>query len=803
MTSTGHHLRTLAHRHLKERECAALKQAIQAFKQTKSVLTFCTTLRSLLNTQEKMVLLEAIFPMIPEDLQEDFDHLCCLNFEGYQSQIRPQILDRISSSHGSRDISKEAAPNGSGRLIKRKSSSKVLLPVEQIRAAMGLEARNKAVLTAHQKEVRKAVNNSPSRRADLIRVRRDSSRSSEGRKEHKRSRTMEVPPLALNSSSEQHQGSEEKTTPKTSLSSATSSQPIQIRKVKLTHRENETLGFSIRGGKDLNAGIYVSTVDPGGQADRHGLKAGERILKVNDTPFKSITHAQAVVALKSARRLTLYVAPVGTMPGSTPDGTPRSEVSSARSSSSHQSVKSATSNSKHGNSSHNNNQDEADGSKVKRVTIIADEDGWLGCSIRGGVDYELDVTVANVDPMSPAYRAGLKKGLYITKVNGVSVEGLTHEQIVSLVTASNVVVLHVKPGPKKSSESQKGKVKHRRSQTADAALVSPRPEESKPPSHPSLTQSPKQTGRLAANFAEFELELQATPPVSTSTPLPPDNHPALIVNRKNQGCTLHNRLPTPDGDLRGISPDPSGRFVRILNDTRDLDSSGGSSTENTPREGSKFDMGTIRLNMANQVDKAGQDDSKIMNNISGKRTHTSTKDHVKDIFHVNDNAEEYRTPVGSPKPDRNATNGLNTPQMNRYIRDNLNILSSPYNNIEQEIRLANYRPSTPSKQLPIMKPLVNSQVHQELTGKRSKPPLCPNIPVAQTSPVSKFFKKMLRRNSESGSRTGSSLRSTSMESLNEDRTSLNSLGAASGDGSAMHRSAYDLMVENDPDVTLL
>ncbi|XP_038067682.1 uncharacterized protein LOC119737415 isoform X2 [Patiria miniata] len=794
MTSAGQHLRTLAHRHLNERECAALKQAIQSFRQTKSVLVLCTTLRSLLNTQEKTCLLEAIFPMIPEDLRLDFDHLCCLNFQ-IQKQRSPEVI-------------RGTARHGAGR-PKRKSSAKVLLPVEQIRAVMGLEARSKAVSTAHQKEVRR-TDNSPSKRADFVRMRRDSSRSSEGRKEHKRSRTMdvdlrrnqpEVPPLALNTSSEQQQGSSVRTTPKappSSTSSSASAPPIQIRKIKLTHREKETLGFSIRGGKDLNAGIYVSTVDPGGQAERHGLKVGERILKVNDTPFKSITHAQAVVALKSARRLILYVAPVGTMPGSTPNGTPRSEISSARSASSHQSLKSASS-SKHGNSSHDNSQDEADGSKVKQVTIIADEDGWLGCSIRGGVDFELDVTVANVDPMSPAYRAGLKRGLLISKVNGVSVETLTHEEIISLVMATNVVVLDVKPAPKKSSQNQKSKVKHRRSQTAEAALPSPRPEERSQPSYPSSSaQSPKQTGRLAANFAEFELELQSTPPVSTSTPLPPDNHPALIANREKEREALNNNLSSPEDDgLRAISPDPTGRFVRILNDSRDLDGSGGSSTENTPREGSKFDMGTIRLNMANQMEKTL--------NVLGNCNRTPTKkEHVKDIFHLNSNMHEYRTPVSSPKPDRNAKSGLNTPEMNPYIRANMNILSSPYNNVEQELRLANFRPSTPSKQLPIMKPLVNSQVDQQLTGKRAKPPLCPNIPVAQTSPVSKFFKKMLRRNSMSGSRRSlGSLRSTSMESLNDDKTSLNSLGAVSSDGSAMHRSAYDLMVENDPDVTLL
>ncbi len=270
------------------------------------------------------------------------------------------------------------------------------------------------------------------------------------------------------------------------------------------------------------------------------------------------------------------------------------------------------------------------------------------------------------------------------------------------------------------------------------------------------------------------MELQSTPPVSTSTPLPPDNHPALLANRGNQ---RRDNLPLQEeeDELRASSPDPDGRFVTILHDSDELDDS---VLVNTPRGAatSKFDMGTIRLNLANRVGQI-PDEGKLMNNNLGDCDRTPRKrDHVKDIFHLNANVEEYRTPVSSPKPNRNSISGLNTPEKNPYIKASMNILSSPYSNVEQEIRLASYRPSTPSKQLPIMKPLVNSQLHRELTGKRAKPPICPNIPVAQTSPVSKFFKKMLRRNSGS-SRHGSSLRSSSsVESLNEDKMSLNSLG---------------------------
>lgn len=61
-----------------------------------------------------------------------------------------------------------------------------------------------------------------------------------------------------------------------------------------------------------------------------GLKVGERILKVNDDVFQDITHAQAVVSLKSSQKLTLFVAPIGQMPGGTPDSTPRYSSIKAR-----------------------------------------------------------------------------------------------------------------------------------------------------------------------------------------------------------------------------------------------------------------------------------------------------------------------------------------------------------------------------------------------------------------------------------------------------------------------------------------
>lgn len=96
------------------------------------------------------------------------------------------------------------------------------------------------------------------------------------------------------------------------------------------------VGVSIRGGKDLGLGIYISAVDPDSPAAEVGLtvrlwrvywglgwiskpiktsvKAGDQICDVNGIDFDAVTHEEAVHILKSNSHLFLTVKSGGAIP---------------------------------------------------------------------------------------------------------------------------------------------------------------------------------------------------------------------------------------------------------------------------------------------------------------------------------------------------------------------------------------------------------------------------------------------------------------------------------------------------------
>lgn len=50
-------------------------------------------------------------------------------------------------------------------------------------------------------------------------------------------------------------------------------------------------------------GVFISRVEEGSVADRAGLRPGDTILEVNGTPFRAVTHEEA---LKVSFRLSVY-----------------------------------------------------------------------------------------------------------------------------------------------------------------------------------------------------------------------------------------------------------------------------------------------------------------------------------------------------------------------------------------------------------------------------------------------------------------------------------------------------------------
>ena len=53
---------------------------------------------------------------------------------------------------------------------------------------------------------------------------------------------------------------------------------------------------------DSQGGVYIHEIHPGGPADKGGkLKAGDKIVKVNEVDFLDLTHKEGLTALRSAQ----------------------------------------------------------------------------------------------------------------------------------------------------------------------------------------------------------------------------------------------------------------------------------------------------------------------------------------------------------------------------------------------------------------------------------------------------------------------------------------------------------------------
>ncbi|KAJ8046210.1 Whirlin [Holothuria leucospilota] len=750
-SSAAHKLRTLAHKTMSEEECAFLKVTIRRFRETHSVLGLCISLKKIIDTPERIQLLPFINAMIPPHLQKDFDKLCQLQFKCYPQNLS-KVIDTDIPESKHRQTRQRSNINKSGEV-------RLTIPVEEFKNS-GSRTRPKP-----SDDLADCLNRTLSRRKNSC----NSRESRDGL--HKRSKTYHASPSSspgeaestdsskreliqklLDSTSEMTVTSE----PELLLGEGTLPKGKAVRKVVLSRRQGESLGFSIRGGKDLKAGIFISEVDPGGQADKKGLKVGERILKVNDEVFKDITHAQAVVCLKSAQQLTMFVAPLGQMPGGTPDSTPRSTCPS------------------HGTvSSHGSRYSSRESLPLKevdspqKITIMADEDGWLGFSIRGGIDQGTEPCVAHVDPLSPASRAGLQRGMKIEKVNETVVSGMNHLDMVQLVTVSRVVVLHVTQGditPRRSIHNQ------------DI------PGPSQPSSKGNFSSKPV----ISDQFTDesFIKNLEFAPPMYSSTPLPPAGHPLLLNNRKNFLQKLIRKpLSDPDTtivqvireDAKNLPSKSNKKIKKKKKEKSQKQNQSGSSVEyGTPMEESgtaKLDGGTIRLNLGNPIpgDSGNFRDSKQIGD--------KTRMHVKDIF---------MEPM-SEEADNN-TNVLSTPVMSQKHG-------------QWAFGRQSFSPLSPSSaELKDARSEVARQLRGELTGKKHPIPFTPNVPPSpasgnnqSSSPVvssmSRIFNKVTRRS------LGEELAVGSM--IGSDSISNNSSGFHKQmDEGAMMSSPYDMMSDS-------
>ena len=87
-----------------------------------------------------------------------------------------------------------------------------------------------------------------------------------------------------------------------------------LHKIWLERKGRLPLGFSIRGGKEMGLGIYVSEVDAGSPSDEVGMRVGDQIVEVNGINFEWISHLSAVKVIKAFSELKILTYNAGRLP---------------------------------------------------------------------------------------------------------------------------------------------------------------------------------------------------------------------------------------------------------------------------------------------------------------------------------------------------------------------------------------------------------------------------------------------------------------------------------------------------------
>ncbi|XP_072853822.2 inaD-like protein isoform X2 [Pogona vitticeps] len=194
------------------------------------------------------------------------------------------------------------------------------------------------------------------------------------------------------------------------------------RTVEITRGPNDALGISIAGGKGSPLGdipIFIAMIQASGVAARtHKLKVGDRIVSINGHPLDGLSHADAVNLLKNAfGNIVLQVV---------------ADTNISAIASQLESMTASTNFSPH--TEHHPTDPEAPQPKV--IVLEKGSDG-LGFSIVGGYGSphgDLPIYVKTIFAKGAAADDGrLKRGDQILAVNGENLEGVTHEQAVTIL----------------------------------------------------------------------------------------------------------------------------------------------------------------------------------------------------------------------------------------------------------------------------------------------------------------------------------------------------------------------------------
>ncbi|KAK0137143.1 Multiple PDZ domain protein [Merluccius polli] len=192
-----------------------------------------------------------------------------------------------------------------------------------------------------------------------------------------------------------------------------------VRNVEFTKGPTDSLGVSIAGGLGSPLGdvpVFIAMMNPGGlAAQTQQLKMGDRIVSICGTPTDGMSHAQAVSLLKNATgTIELQVVAGGdtTVTGPSEDQVVEATTASCIF------------------------QDDLGPPQYKSITLDRGPDG-LGFSIVGGYGSphgDLPIYVKTVFGKGAAAEDGrLKRGDQIMAVNGLTLDGVTHEEAVAIL----------------------------------------------------------------------------------------------------------------------------------------------------------------------------------------------------------------------------------------------------------------------------------------------------------------------------------------------------------------------------------
>ncbi|XP_034943794.1 whirlin isoform X7 [Chelonus insularis] len=222
-------------------------------------------------------------------------------------------------------------------------------------------------------------------------------------------------------------------------------QELTVRTITMTRDPPDShhgFGICVKGGKDADAqsgvGVYISRVEEGSVAAKAGLRPGDTILEVNGTPFRAVTHEEALKMLKSCRTLTM------TVKGPALDPRCRGGHPIWSGSGRQQSCSWMDRQGRPASPPPLYPRDSHYGSRTRKVELCIEPGQSLGLMIRGGLEYGLGIYVTGVDKDSVADRAGLLVGDQIIEVNGTNFEEATHDEAVQILKTNKRMSLVIR-----------------------------------------------------------------------------------------------------------------------------------------------------------------------------------------------------------------------------------------------------------------------------------------------------------------------------------------------------------------------